>query len=199
MDVIKDLISKYGLDFTNIDSILASLELFLSNPDNLILLAYIVGGAFIFLLLLGITDTVIVYKNVSDFLWSLALIIVPVSTFFILAFLVPEDAPETYNIYWEATQQRIISVMGGFFTVIALFKTFINCIVNNGILFGPVMFLFKLCAAVVCVLIVLGVANKLFEKNRSLKTVIVTMIVFGVFSFFVKRLINCDRIMIKSV
>ena len=76
MDVIKDLISKYGLDFTNIDSILASLELFLSNPDNLILLAYIVGGAFIFLLLLGITDTVIVYKNVSDFLWSLALIIV---------------------------------------------------------------------------------------------------------------------------
>ena len=189
--------AKPHLDFANMDSFLLSIEIFLSNPDNLVLLAYVVGGAFVLLLLLGITNTVIVYKDVPDFLWSLALIISPILTFATLTFLIPEDTPEHYNMFWETKQHLAISIIGGLFTLLAILKTFTNCIANNGVIFGPVMFLFKLCAAVICTLVVLGVANKLFEKNRSLKTVLVTMIVFGLFSFFVNRLINGEKVLLK--
>ena len=60
------------------------------------------------------------------------------------------------------------------------------------------MFLFKLVASVISVLVVIGVANKLFAQNRSIKSVVVAMIVFGLFSFFLNRLINGERVMLKD-
>lgn len=177
---------------------LAVVEVFLSNPDNWTTIGYVGGGSFIFLVLLGITNTITVYRDVPDFLWSLALILVPISTFFALALLMPEETPDGYNLFWENTNQRIISICGGLFTVLAILKTFINCISNNGVIFGPIMFVFKICAAIVCVLVCLGIFNKLFEKDRSIKNVLIAMIIFGVFSFFVNRLINGERVALKK-
>ena len=57
------------------------------------------------------------------------------------------------------------------------------------------MFAFKVVAAVISVLVCLGVYNKLTEKNRSVKNVLVAVIIFGVFAFFVNRLINGDRVL----
>ena len=56
------------------------------------------------------------------------------------------------------------------------------------------MFAFKIVASAVSVLVCLGVYNKLTEKNRSVKNVLVAVIVFGVFAFFVNRLINGERV-----
>ena len=177
---------------------LNDLDVFLSNPDNWTTIGYVGGGSFIFLVLLGVTNTITVYRDVPDFLWSLALVLVPISTFFALALLMPEETPDGYNLFWENTNQRIISICGGLFTALAILKTFINCISNNGVIFGPIMFVFKICAAIVCVLVCLGIFNKLFEKDRSIKNVLIAMIIFGVFSFFVNRLINGERVALKK-
>ena len=82
--------------------------------------------------------------------------------------------------------------------VIAVLKTLMNCVSNNGVVLGLVVFAFKVVAAVISVLVCLGVYNKLTEKNRSVKNVLVAVIIFGVFAFFVNRLINGDRVLQKT-
>ena len=96
-------------------------------------MGYIGGGAFVLLVLLGITNTVVVYRDLPDFLWSLALIMVPFATMVAQSLLMPEEVPENYNIFWETTQTKVISVIGGVITAYAILKTFINCIINNGV------------------------------------------------------------------
>ena len=179
--------------FPRVDS--STIDIFLSNQDNWITIGYLGGGSFVLLLLLGITNTVIVYRDVPDFLWSLSLILIPITTFIVLALLHPEQTPEDYNPFWDNTQQRVVFISGAAFTAFAVLKTFINCVSNNGIIFGSVMFIFKVLAAGLCVLVCLGIFNKLFEKDRSIKNVLIAMIIFGVFSFFVNRLINGDKVL----
>ena len=89
-------------------------------------MGYICGGSFIILLLLGITNTIVVYKDESDFIFSLAVIIVPVVTFFALAYLSPEDPPDSYNIFWEDTPHKIISSIGVTLTLLSMLKTLLN-------------------------------------------------------------------------
>ena len=177
---------------------LTVIDAFLSNPDNWTVLGYLCGGSFILLVLLGMTNTIVVYKDLPDFLWSLALILVPLATLITLSLLMPENTPENYNVFWETTQAKTVTVSGGFVSAYAVLKTFINCISNNGLILGCVMFVFKICASVVSVLVCMGVFNKLFENGRTIRSVLIGMIIFGVFSFFVKRLINGERVALRK-
>ena len=174
------------------------IESFLSNPDNLVTLGYICGGSFIILLLLGITNTIVVYKDVSDFIFSLAVIIVPVVTFFALAYLSPEDPPDSYNIFWEDTPHKIISSIGVTLTLLSMLKTLLNCISNNGIILGPIMFLFKMLAAIISICVILGIFQKAFGRERTLRNIILGTIIFGIFAFFIKKLINGDRVELNT-
>ena len=174
------------------------IESFLSNPDNLVTLGYICGGSFIILLLLGITNTIVVYKDESDFIFSLAVIIVPVVTFFALAYLSPEDPPDSYNIFWEDTPHKIISSIGVTLTLLSMLKTLLNCISNNGIILGPIMFLFKMLAAIISICVILGIFQKAFGRERTLRNIILGTIIFGIFAFFIKKLINGDRVELNT-
>ena len=180
-----------------LNEIIFELDLFLSNPDNLVALAYICGGAFLCLVATGMTNTIIIYRDVADFVWSLAIVLVPLGTLVALGMLAPEETEKAQNFFWETGQQRLISIIGALSTGIAVLKTLMNCLRNNGLLLGLVVFAFKVVAAVISVLVCLGVYNKLTEKNRSVKNVLVAVIIFGVFAFFVNRLINGDRVLKK--
>ena len=194
-------IKKQAVEFVAVDNYQSNssrIETFLSNSDNLVVLSYIAIGAFTLLFFLGFTDSIIVYRDVTEFIWSLAIIIVPIATFFALALLGPEETPPDYNIFWTTSQEKIVTSIGVLFSLLAVAKTFRSCLANNGTILGPIMFLFKLVASVISVLVVIGVANKLFAQNRSIKSVVVAMIVFGLFSFFLNRLINGERVMLKD-
>ena len=180
-----------------LNEIIFELNLFLSNPDNLFTLAYVCGGAFLCLVATGMTNTIIIYRDVADFVWSLAIVLVPLGTLVALGMLAPEGTEKAQNLFWETGQQRLISTVGGLAMVIAVLKTLMNCVSNNGVVLGLVVFAFKVVAAVISVLVCLGVYNKLTEKNRSVKNVLVAVIIFGVFAFFVNRLINGDRVLKK--
>ena len=191
-DLTIDLVGAAPKDY------LIIIESFLSNPDNLVTLGYICGGSFIILLLLGITNTIVVYKDVSDFIFSLAVIIVPVVTFFALAYLSPEDPPDSYNIFWEDTPHKIISSIGVTLTLLSMLKTLLNCISNNGIILGPIMFLFKMLAAIISICVILGIFQKAFGRERTLRNIILGTIIFGIFAFFIKKLINGDRVELNT-
>ena len=191
-DLTIDLVGAAPKDY------LIIIESFLSNPDNLVTLGYICGGSFIILLLLGITNTIVVYKDESDFIFSLAVIIVPVVTFFALAYLSPEDPPDSYNIFWEDTPHKIISSIGVTLTLLSMLKTLLNCISNNGIILGPIMFLFKMLAAIISICVILGIFQKAFGRERTLRNIILGTIIFGIFAFFIKKLINGDRVELNT-
>ena len=176
-----------------------TIDIFLSNQDNWVTMGYIGGGAFVLLVLLGITNTVVVYRDLPDFLWSLALIVVPFATMVAQSLLMPEEVPENYNIFWETTQTKVISVIGGAITAYAILKTFINCIINNGVLLGPIMFIFKIAASVVSIFLCRAIFNKIFGDERTIRGVLIGMIIFGVFSFFLTRLINGDNVARKRL
>ena len=149
-----------------------------SNPDNVIKLAHSAQ-----LVALGMTNTIIVYRDVADFIWSLAIVLTPILTLIALTWSRQRRATDAENFFWETGHQRLISSVGASVTVISVLKTFMNCISNNGVLLGPVVFAFKIAASAVSVLVCLGVYNKLTEKNRSVKNVLVAVIVFGVLRF----------------
>ena len=178
---------------------LEAVDAFLSNQDNWVTIGYISGGAFILLVLLGITNTIVVYRDVPDFLWSVALVVVPFATLVTQSLLMPENVPSDYNVFWETTQTKIVSVIGGLITTHAILKTFINCVSNNGIIIGPVMFIFKICASIVSIFVCMAVFNKLFENQRTIRSVLIGMIIFGIFTFFLKRLINGGSVARKKL
>ena len=179
-------------------AVIETIDAFLSNQDNWVTMGYIGGGSFVLLVLLGITNTIVVYRDVPDFLWSVALVVVPFATLVTQSFLMPENVPSDYNVFWETTQTKIVSVIGGLITTHAILKTFINCVSNNGVIIGPVMFIFKICASIVSIFVCMAVFNKLFENQRTIRSLLIGMIIFGVFTFFLKRLINGDSVARKK-
>lgn len=94
------------------NEIVADLELFLSNPDNVITLAYLCGGAFLCLVALGMTNTIIVYRDVADFIWSLAIVLAPILTLIALAMVAPEEATDAENFFWETGTNVLFRASG---------------------------------------------------------------------------------------
>ena len=176
-----------------------SLNIFIEQGHNWETLLYIVLLSFITLFFLGITNKVIIYKDTSDFMWNIFLILVPLFTMMILAFLMPEPLPDTYNFFWETQNTSIISIMGLSITAISLLKVFINCIKNNGMPFGLVIFIFKVFASLIITILLLAFIGKLFDDKAAWKTLFVPLILFGLFIFIINRLINGDRVISKTV
>ena len=171
---------------------------FLENPDNLVTLSYVCLGSFAVLFCLGITDTVIVYLDLKDLLWSLGIILVPISAFISLSLLAPEEIPENYSFFWEATNHKIITIILLLGTALSIVITFLNCVSNNGLIVGLLMFLFKIFAAIISILVIVGIFNQFTSKEKSFRSIIITMIIFGLFSFLMKKLINGERVLRKK-
>ena len=168
-------------DFLNI------ITTFLENPDNLVTLSYICLGCFAFLFCLGITDTVVVYFDLKDLLWSLGIVLIPLSALMSLSLLAPEDIPENYSFFWETTNHKIVTIILLLGTALSVLITFLNCVSNNGLIVGVLMFFFKIFAAIISILVILGIFNQFTSKDKSFRSLIITMIIFGLFSFLMKK------------
>ena len=175
------------------------LSIFIEQRDNWEAILYIVSLSFITLFFLGITNKVIIYRDSSDFMWNIFLIIVPLFTMMILAFIMPEPLPDNYKFFWETRNTSIISIIGLSLTALSLLKVFINCIKNNGMLFGLVIFIFKVFASLIISILLLAFIGKLFDDKAAWKTLFVPLLLFGLFIFVINRLINGDRVLSKTV
>ena len=175
------------------------LSIFIEQRDNWEALLYIVLLSFITLFFLGITNKVIIYRDASDFMWNIFLIIVPLFTMMILVFIMPEPLPDNYKFFWETQNTSIISIIGLSLTALSLLKVFINCIKNNGMLFGLVIFIFKVFASLIISILLLAFIGKLFDDKAAWKTLFVPLLLFGLFIFVINRLINGDSVLSKTV
>ena len=167
---------------------------YLLDAENLKFFGYLVAISFLGVLVLGMSKIAVIYQDNSDFAWSTSVIVIPILSLLGLIFIAPDPVPDSFNILWEGGQQKFITIVGLIGTVSALFIMYKNSISANGFLVGTVVFLFKLIASLITDLVAIGICNKLFSKSRSVKMVIVTMIVFGLFSFILKHLINGDAV-----
>ena len=77
--MVRRCVNRHGLG-KMLNEIIFGLHLFLSNPDNLVMLGYVCGGAFLCLVATGMTNTIIIYRDVADFVWSLAIVLAPFGT-----------------------------------------------------------------------------------------------------------------------
>ena len=169
------------------------------NEESFKFLFYSISLSFIIVLFLGMTDIVVVYKNNNDFLWSMSVIIIPIISFIGLSILQPKEIPEDYDFFFFNIHHQIVSISGFFLTLLAILKMLFNTISNNGFLGGFFMFIFKLLAGFIIVIFIIGFLNALFKKDRSVRSLFLAMIVFGAFTFVLKKLINGTRVNNKII
>ena len=179
--------------------IMTSMSMVLLDPENLKFFGFLVAVSFLTILVLGMSKVVVVYRDNEDFAWSMGIIVIPALSLLGLLFVSPDPMPEGFNVFWEGGQQKFIVIVGLIGTAWATSIMYKNSIAANGLGLGLAVFLFKLIASFITVLVVVGICNKLFSQSRSVKTVLVTMIVFGLFSFILKQLINGDAVAQKRL
>jgi len=172
---------------------------YLIREDTLQLVLYLTTISFALLVVLGMTNTIIVYRDMNDFIWSIIVVVAPVFTFIGLSFLMPEVPPPEYDFYWQTTNTSVITLIGIIGTIISMIKMFVNCVGNNGIFLGIVMFVFKILASIIMCILMVGIVGKIFDNKSSYRTLIVALIVFGVFTFILNRLVNGDRVLAKRM
>lgn len=168
------------------------------QEENLYKFFGLVCGTFIILLLLGLTDIIIIYRDVYDFWWSLGLVLFPISAFFLLSLLAPAESVKMSQFFWDDRASKTISISGFLLTILSFYKVFSNCIKNNGLIFGILMIFFKVISSVLVLALLLCTFNKLSDKKTSKKEKILTLIIFGLFIFIINRLINGERVLSKN-
>ena len=167
------------------------------TDENLKFLGLLVVISFLLILILGISKTVIIYRDYSDLTWSMAVLVVPLITFLGLTILLPDPTPDQFDMFWGGDNQKIFSSIGLGGTAFSILMMLRYSVSSNGFVLGPIIFAFKLLASGIVLLVAFGVIGNLFSRDRSIKTVLVTMIVFGFFMFILRHLVNGDSVLAK--
>ncbi len=150
--------------------------------ENLPIIGAVVAAiAFLVMLIAGASNKVVIYFNVKDLVisfmpWVLVL----------LGMIIPELAP-------DALAGLELYVLYGCLTVAALFIIWsvrLSIFYNQNLLLGLTSGVFKVLISLVGLLIVVGQMGKIFSKDSGGKDKIIALVVFGLFFWLGKKLIN---------
>ena len=83
-----------------------------AEKDNIITLAYLCGGTFLSLVALAMTNKIIIYGDVADFILSLAIVLTPILTPIALAMVAPEEATDTENLFGRPGNNALFRASG---------------------------------------------------------------------------------------
>ncbi len=176
---------------------------FIINDQTITTLYYIAGCSFVLMFFIAASNSVIIYENYSDFYWSLGIILFPtlmvVGQFIIAPPL--EMRPIGYNIYFENSNHKIITGIGILGTLTTLIFTFVNSVRSNGTVLGIIVFLFKIISCGITVILIIGVIAGIFmptdnqkKRSRTVRSLLVALVVFKVLQFFIKKLVNGEQV-----
>lgn len=155
---------------------------------------FLVGGlGFLIILLLGMTNRVVIFNDIVDFWWSIALMLLPVATVMIAFFMAPADAPPDYNVFWSDGYGKVITIVGSGATLFAMQKVFSYSVAANGMGLGVMVFLFKVIASVIFTFLVLGMLSK-DEKNPSSAGGLFALVTVGLLWWLLQKLINGEAV-----
>ena len=178
---------------------------YFKQPQTLKTIYFMGGCCFIFLFFLAATNTVIIFENYGDFYWSLGILLCPILLLIGQEIIAPhsEIRPLEYNIYWETLNHKLLTLIGLITFVMSLSITFYNSVKNNGLILGIIIFSFKVFACLISVILILGIIAEIFgtgdqnKRKRTLRSLLVALIVFKVLKFFIKKLVNGENVMKK--
>ena len=162
----------------------------LTSDQQLTLMAWGVGGAFIAVLLAGMTNRVVIFADGKDLNWTLSIFVVPAIAFMIAATLVPEGQE-----FSDEPVAVVVTSIGGVLALIACVMTFVISIRHNGLVVGVIIGIFKVAAAVLAAVCALGLLGQIFEKKGgSTASRLLALAVFGILLWLITRLINGDEV-----
>ena len=162
----------------------------ISSDQQLTLILWGIGGSFVTLLLLGMTNRVVVFADGKDLLWTVCIFLIPLIAFFIAATLVPEGQ-EVFDDSLSSIVVGIGGVLGSISCVIVFFLS----IKHNGLFVGVIVGIFKVMAAVLAAVCAIGLLGKIFGKDTgSFAARMFAVVVFGTLLWMMTKLINGDEV-----
>ena len=162
----------------------------INSDQQLTLILWGIGGSFVALLLLGMTNRVVVFADGIDLLWTVCIFLTPIIAFFIAATLVPEGQ----EVFDDSLSSIVVGI-GGVLGLISCVMAFVLSIKHNGLFVGVIVGIFKVMAAVLAAVCALGLLGKIFEKKGgSTASRLLALAVFGILLWLITRLINGDEV-----
>lgn len=155
-----------------------------------VLLLWGIGGSFLILLALGMSNRVVVFADGKDFLWTVCIFLIPIIALVIATTLV-HDGQELSD---DLPSLIVISI-GGLLGLISCVMTFVLSIKHNGLLVGLVIGIFKVMAAMLAMLCAVGLLGKIFNRDRASSSArLLSIAIFGILLWAMTKLINGDNV-----
>jgi len=163
--------------------------------EDQIIRAWIVAGgiSLVFLFVGALTNRVVVYKDFRDLGWNISLVLTPLISFAIVFFI----AGESIDLKVFVTDQllgQVIVVTTILIMIYGVARTFLTSIQCNGLILGLFIAIAKITIAVFIALCSVGLFNYLFKDKRKLGHVWIFILLFGIFTWVIKVLVNGDTV-----
>ena len=162
--------------------------------SEILRLCILLAVVFLVLLFVGaLTNKVTIYRDLHDFGWSLALVLSPVIGLFVVAFLAGEDSDFLTYVSETLVGKIVLGITATVFAL-AVVKTYIFSIQDNGSFLGTLIGTGKICISVIVTVCAIGLVNYLFKDQRKLGHIAIFLMLSGVFTWFIKILVNGERV-----
>jgi len=140
-------------------------------------------STFLGLLIMGLTNRVVIFYDLDDFLISLS---PPGSLIVTIGFIL---------YFGEGTHAAEISaIVGTIFLLIAIIAIFVSSIRHNGLLIGLVVGSFKLIASLLIVTLAVSLIER-FMNPASRMSRLSYVLLFGLLGWVLYRMINGEKVM----
>ena len=165
------------------------------NDEILKLFFVVVCFSFLAILIAGATNKIIIFNDYGDLWLTLGLIIWPLIGFMILSIITPENTPDNYNILIGSPSATTTTLLTSLATFYSLIKTMTNSVKANGTFIGIIVGIFKIFSSIIIILSVVGLFNKITEKNSSYGNKLIFISIFTfIFYWVLKILVNGKKV-----
>ena len=163
------------------------------TEEQLINLWVVLGGGSLVLLFVGaLTDRVTVYRDYTDLGWSLSLIFTPIVSVFLVTFIANDQA-DPWVFATEVLVGQVILATTAIILGWSTLSTYRMSIEDNGLTLGIFVGTAKLLIAIIISFCAISLVKYLFRDKRKLGHVAIFFILFGIFGWILKVLINGAR------
>ena len=152
---------------------------------------------------LGITDRIVIFLDLKDFIISCGPIYIVCAAYVIFYSLdIPSIGPvqhysDIYEFLLFDTSTTIVTISAVLLSISCLVLSLSAAINSNGLIFGLVIFLYKFVSSIVLSILVISKFNDLIDKLSTYSIRFSALILLGIFTWIINRLINGERVLKK--
>ena len=175
----------------------------MDNPQ--ILLAWLGLAVFVIIFIMGISNKVIIFDDLTDFFISCGPVYLTITGFIIFSSLdVPplngtlDSITDVIDIVSYDQSTLITSLTLGIAILACLFLSLKASIRNNGLLVGFVIFLFKFSSSTILSFLVIAKFKDLLSQKSTFATRFAATVFLGIFAWLINALVNGDEVRART-